>query len=240
MPQTNNSQTPDQGYDLSYALETPEGVDLHVELAGPIVRALAFTIDFSWRFLFMLGLLILTSFIKGNVGWAVWLLAYFVIEWLYPVFFEVLRHGKTPGKKAMGIMVVNDDLTPVNLGTSLIRNLLRAADFLPFAYTLGLITMAVHPHFQRLGDIAAGTIVIHDTESKQNDSIPSSTPTPPPFELNENEQTAIVEFTLRHGTLSQARQQELASILEETMKKKPESILEYLRGIGVWLLGGRQ
>lgn len=232
-----NSQQ--QRYDLSYSLETPEGVDLQVELAGPIVRTLAFSIDFCLRLLIMALISIASVLIGGNVGWAVFLISYFLIEWLYPVLFEVLRNGKTPGKKAMGIMVINEDLTPVNWGTSFIRNLLRAADFLPFMYTFGFICMAVHPQFQRLGDIAAGTIVIHDADNEQKQSIPNSKPVPPPFELSEEEQTAFVEFSLRHETLSESRQQELASILEEPMKKNATTILEYVRGIGVWFLGGR-
>lgn len=225
--------------DISYALETPEGVDLQVELAGPVVRVLAFTIDFAWRMLAMAIFGIATLIFGTKIGSGIWLLAFFVIEWFYPVLFEVKRHGQTPGKKSMDIMVVNDDLTPVNWGTSIIRNLLRAADFLPFAYLLGIFSMSAHPQFQRLGDIAAGTLVIHKTENKQNNAIPSTSPVPPPFELNEQEQTAIVEFTLRHQTLSEDRQQELASILETTMDKSPNTILNYLRGIGVWLLGAR-
>ncbi|VUD69179.1 hypothetical protein TDB9533_04545 [Thalassocella blandensis] len=225
--------------DISYSLETPEGVDLQVELAGPVVRVLAFTIDFAWRLLALVLCLIGLGIFGSKIGSGIWLLAFFLIEWFYPVLFEVKRHGQTPGKKAMGIMVVNDDLTPVNWGTSIIRNLLRAADFLPFAYLLGLFSMAAHPQFQRLGDIAAGTLVIHKTDNEQSHSIPKSTPVPPPFELNEREQTAIVEFTLRHQTLSDDRQQELASILEQTMDKKPQTILEHLRGIGAWLLGAR-
>lgn len=229
-----------QRFDIRYTLETPEGVDLQVELAGTIVRSLAFVIDFLWRCLFMTVVGIIALILGENVGLGVWLLMLFLVEWFYPVLFEVLRHGQTPGKKSLGIMVINEDLTPVSWGPSFIRNLLRAADFLPFGYMLGIITMTMHKHFQRFGDIAAGTIVIHKRDQQNNDVVPDASPVPPPFELNEQEQTAIVEFTLRHKTLSDARQQELASILEAPMQKSSHTIVEYLRGIGVWLLGGRK
>lgn len=233
-------KSPDTKYDLSYSFETPEGVDLHVELAGPVVRFLAFTIDFFIRIAFLIVLRIVLSILGlGNVGTAFWLLIAFLLEWLYPVFFEMFRHGATPGKKSMGIMVINDDLTPVNLASSLTRNLLRAADFLPFCYAFGLISMTLHSKFQRLGDIAAGTLVIHQTPQQLRPTIPDVSPVAPPFELNADEQAAIVEFALRHNELSESRQQELAGILEAPMHKNSQTILGYLKGIGAWLLGAR-
>ncbi|MFT7560850.1 MAG: putative RDD family membrane protein YckC [Flavobacteriales bacterium] len=227
-------------FDTSYELETPEGVDLHVELAGPVVRTLAFTIDFFIRFTVLIVLGIASLLLGGgNVSWAIWLLAYFLLEWWYPVLFEVFRFGQTPGKKAMGLAVVNDDLTPISIGPSLVRNLLRAADFLPFCYTSGFICMAAHPHFQRLGDIAAGTIVIHQAGQDLAQATPDIHPTVPPFELNSDEQTAIVEFTLRHKELSDDRQQELAEILKDSFNSRPEQLVPSLRSIGAWLLGAR-
>ncbi|NIB41659.1 RDD family protein [Pseudomaricurvus alkylphenolicus] len=226
-------------FDISHAVETPEGVDMQADLAGPVVRSLAFVIDFSIRCLAMFIIMIAALLLGGNVGWAVWLLFYFLVEWWYPVLFETFRGGQTPGKKAMGITVVNDDLTPVTLGGSLIRNLLRAADFLPSFYTFGLISMTMHPQFQRLGDIAAGTLVIHKAAETSAPSLPDTTPAPPPFELHESEQTAVVELSLRHESLTDSRQQELAAIVAETMGKKPDSALNYLRSIGAWLLGSR-
>ena len=226
-------------YDISYSLETPEGVDLHVELAGPLVRILAFTIDFLWRMLIFFILMIFAAIIGGKVGLGIWLLGFFLLEWFYPVFYEVLRGGQTPGKKSMGIMVINDDLTPVNWGTSITRNLLRGADFLPMAYLFGLLSMTLNGSFKRLGDITAGTLVIYKNKNESKLTLPDEKPAPPPFELSEEEQNAMVEFTLRHESLTEARQKELAGILEESFQKDSSSILKYLRGIGTWLLGAR-
>jgi len=227
--------------DNAYTLETPEGVDLTVELAGPIVRTLAFTIDLCVRMLIMFVFAIVVLLLGlNNLGTALYLLAMFVIEWLYPVLFEVLRRGQTPGKKAMGISVINDDLTPVSLGASLTRNLLRFADFLPSMYTIGYITMSINPHFKRLGDIAAGTIVIYskiDTKHDLDDIDEAAEI--PPFELTEDEQSAIVEFTVRKESLSDSRQEELANIISEELPYNDRERISRLRGVGAWLLGSR-
>ncbi|MGV8435388.1 RDD family protein, partial [Pseudomonas aeruginosa] len=84
------------------------------------------------------------------------LLLTFVMTWWYMVLFEVLNQGRSPGKQMMGLRVVHDDGTPVGWAASLLRNLLRFADILPFGYALGLLCCLNHPAFKRLGDIAAG------------------------------------------------------------------------------------
>jgi uncharacterized RDD family membrane protein YckC len=77
------------------------------------------------------------------------------------VLFELSPWAATPGKRALGLKVVMDDGLPVTPAASLIRNLLRAADFLPFLYAAGLISMLVRADFKRLGDLAAGHVVVH-------------------------------------------------------------------------------
>ncbi|MEJ2416940.1 MAG: RDD family protein [Exilibacterium sp.] len=109
----------------------PEGIDLHAELAGPIPRILAYTVDIFIRLIALTTVSATLSFM-GKAGTGVILVLSFLAEWFYPVIFEVLNKGQTPGKLTLGLAVVNDDLTPISWGTSVLRNLLRAADFLPF------------------------------------------------------------------------------------------------------------
>ena len=146
--------------DTIYLVETPEGIDLQAELAGPIVRSLAYAIDLTIR-AFALGIISIVLAFAGNIGIGIILLISFILEWFYPVFFEIYNNGQTIGKKMMGLTVVNDDLTAINWGSSLIRNLLRFADFFPFAYLCGFISMILTNKFQRLGDLAAGSLVIY-------------------------------------------------------------------------------
>ena len=140
--------------------DTPEGITLTLAVAGPLVRWLAWCVDFLVVCVLWMGAgIVFASF--GDVGEGLFLVTAFLITWFYSVFFELVRDGATPGKKSFGLQVVHDDGTPVGLQASLLRNLLRTADFLPFAFTAGLISMSLDERFRRLGDRVAGTLVVH-------------------------------------------------------------------------------
>jgi uncharacterized RDD family membrane protein YckC len=224
--------------DTLHLVETPEGIDLQSELAGPVVRALAYLIDILIRSLILTLLSIVLAF-AGVAGVGGILIVSFLLEWFYPVWFEVYRNGQTPGKKYMGIAVVNDDLTPITLSSSIIRNLLRFVDFLPFGYLAGLTTMVLTRRFQRLGDLAASSLVIYRNPTREHSALRDETPQPPPVPLSVEDQIAIIAFTERHQELSAARQEELADILSEITHKRGDKNIRYLRSIGNWLLGVR-
>ena len=224
--------------DTLHLVETPEGIDLQSELAGPVVRALAYLIDILIRSLILSLLSIILAF-AGVAGIGGILIVSFLLEWFYPVWFEVYRNGQTPGKKNMGLAVVNDDLTPITLSSSIIRNLLRFVDFLPFGYLAGLTTMVLTRRFQRLGDLAAGSLVIYRNPARENSALLDETPQPPPVPLSLEDQIAIIAFTERHQELSAARQEELADILSEITHRRGDKNIRYLRSIGNWLLGVR-
>ncbi len=226
--------------DTSYHVETPEAIDLTAQLAGPVPRILAYTLDFTLRAV-ILGLVLIVLAFLGEAGWGIYFILMFIFEWFYPVLFEVLRQGQTPGKKAMEIAVVNDDLTPVTWSTSLIRNLLRAADMLPACYVLGLFAMCSTRHFQRMGDLAAGSVVVHRrVTKKQGNELPEVTAYPPPVALTLEDQVALTGYAQRHGQLSTGRKQELAEILQDVTQKKGPDAVMYLQGVGNWLLGNRK
>ena len=100
--------------DTARHVATPEGIEISLRVAGPVPRALAYLIDLSIRAAIMFGLSLAISAL-GQFGMAVFLLTAFFLEWLYPVFFEVLASGATPGKRSMGLIVLND--RPVNAET---------------------------------------------------------------------------------------------------------------------------
>lgn len=219
-------------------VETPEGIDLQAELAGPVPRILAYAIDISIRVAVLTVVSIVLVF-AGETGVGIILLLSFLLEWFYPVFFEVYNNGQTIGKKKMGLIVVNDDLTAIGWSSSLIRNLLRAADFLPFSYLGGLLCMVISNKFQRLGDLAASSLVIYKKKQKDNVALPECQSHPPPLPLELEDQIAIIGFSERYKELSHDRQEELADILKEVTLKESDSNINYLRGIGNWLLGVR-
>ena len=224
--------------DTVYLVETPEGIDLQAQLAGPVSRAIAYSIDVTIRSLILTVIWIVLIF-AGNTGIGIILLLSFILEWFYPVLFEVYNNGQTIGKKYMGLTVVNDDLTPINWGGSIIRNLLRFADFMPFGYLGGLLSMILSNKFQRLGDLAVGSLVIYKSETGQHASLPICQPQPPSIPLSLEDQIAIIGFTERHEDLSYDRQKELANILADITHLEPEKNIKYLRGVGNWLLGVR-
>lgn len=224
--------------DTTYHVETPEGVDLQAEAVGVVSRSLAYSIDISIRFTVMIALFIVSLFMgMGDGSYGFLLVVMFLMEWFYPVLFETFRNGQTPGKKMMGIMVVNDDLTPVGFGTSFIRNLLRAVDFLPSLYLFGITSMVLTRHFQRLGDIAAGTLVIYKPSVVATPQLPDERLVPVPAMFSHDDKLAIIQFTLRHKTLSEARQNELADLLKDLPETRGQKPLPWLRGIGLSLFG---
>ncbi|MDH3534439.1 MAG: RDD family protein [Gammaproteobacteria bacterium] len=226
--------------DTRYRVEIPGGINLEAQVVGPIPRCFAFAIDLCIRgiILFVLSLVAI-PFGSFGLGGGFFLIFLFVIEWLYPVLFEVFARGQTPGKKVLGISVINDDLTPVTLGSSMVRNLLRTVDFLPLLYLAGLVTMMTNRRFQRLGDLAAGTLVISVREAGKPSPVGDIVPLAPPTSLLRTEQISIIEYLQRSKQLSEPRQQELASILEGITHDRGVNGVQQLHRIGAWFLGLR-
>src|SRR6266581_3867874 len=157
-----------------HGVETPEHVDVRFELAGVGSRVAAGLLDLL---LLLLGLLLLWlggTTIASDItpphgtarGWvtAVLILLTFSLVWGYFTLFEALNGGRTPGKQLLGIRVVMDTGRSLTTQAAVVRNLVRFIDCyfpaLPFAPAL--IAIAVHPSNKRLGDMAAGTIVVRD------------------------------------------------------------------------------
>ena len=226
--------------DTRYRVEIPGGINLEAQVVGPIPRFFAFAIDLVIRGIIIFALSILSiPFGSFGLGGGFFLIFLFIIEWLYPVLFEVYMRGQTPGKKLLKISVINDDLSPVTLGTSMVRNLLRTVDFLPLFYLVGLISMLSNRRFQRLGDIAAGTLVISVPESAKPAVMKDIQPLAPATSLLRSEQSSIIDFLQRSQQLSEPRQQELANILVGVTHHKADNGVEKLQRIGAWFLGVR-
>lgn len=221
--------------------ETPEGVDLALRLAGPVPRAAAQAIDWLIRLVLYLVLTPLAAF--AGVGVGLMLLGLFLVEWFYPVWFE-LRSGATPGKKAMGLLVVHDDGTPVGPSASLIRNLLRALDFLPLFYATGLISMLIDRDFRRLGDLAGGTLVVYADRPRVDRHIPEHPPRALAGRLDTDLQQAILDFAERSPRLSRARCAELAELAASDGLigggvGRGEAAVADLLGVANWIARGR-
>ncbi len=197
--------------DTARRIATPEGIELELRLAGPVPRAAAWALDLLLR----VAILILAYVVLGALGGfgtGAFLLVWFFLEWLFPAWCEVNWAGATPGKKALGLAVLHDDGTPVGWPAALARNLLRAIDFLPLFYGIGFLTMVMNRDFKRLGDLAAGTIVVYREAKPRGFQVPEGAPLAPAVALTLPEQRAILDFAERAHGLTAERAQELAAI----------------------------
>jgi len=166
-------------------IETPEQVELQFNVAGIGSRFVALLLDH----LIQGGVIVLVFFglifvifgahrieraaDAGEVdtaakwGIAIIFLFFFCLIWGYFALFEAFWHGQTPGKRVMKLRVIKDSGRQITLFEALARNLLRYVDYLPSLYLAGVITMLCNKRNKRLGDFAAGTLVIHDVREEQ-------------------------------------------------------------------------
>lgn len=221
--------------DNRFALETAEGIDIFLSPAGLGVRSLAFFYDLLIRgaILFVASLLLGAA---GKMGGGLLLLIIFLLEWFYPVIFEIFK-GATPGKKALGLTVVYDNGLPVSLPGSLIRNLFRSIDILPFGYFSGAVCMMSSKRFKRIGDVLAGTMVVYkDTpyHPVQFDFDKGNTEN---IRLTVEQQSAVIAFAERSHSLSNQRQQELADIMAPVLGCEKHMAVAKLKTLAAQLVG---
>ncbi len=227
--------------DADTHIETPEGIELVMPLADPIARAYAFAIDLLLRFCLVIALsLILRLLFDAQTAQGIHLISFFVIMWGYYVVFEMWWDGQSPGKRSMKLRVVNDDFTPINLSTSVIRNLLRTADMLPVGYAFGILTMLFNPKNQRLGDIAARTVVVSTVRPVYQRIEVAETALPPDVVLTPEEQRHIIDFARFYEVNSTARAHEIAYNLSQTFNEGDvHQLATRLRRYAKWFLGER-
>lgn len=225
------------------SVETPEQIDIKFQQAGIGSRFYAALIDTVLLALISLvGYYVNRRFISelGDIG-GNWLgalggILVFAIFWGYYIVFEVTTNGQSIGKRVLGLRVIKEGGYPIGFADAAIRNLVRIVDFLPFFYGVGLICMLVNKNWQRLGDLAAGTLVIKTarTELKlasggsQADNASISIPPREfvytawiqPAVVTETEMRVIREYLARRGTLPGIRRLELARVIASPIVEK--------------------
>jgi uncharacterized RDD family membrane protein YckC len=213
-------------------IATPEGIELQIVLAGAASRFIACVIDmFLQLVLILLAAIAALGLLGGGLGTALFAMASFAALYLYDVLFEVLASGRTPGKRVTHLRVVRERGTPVDLPASAIRNLLRLIDFLPTAYLVGLASILITRHNQRLGDLAAGTLVIRDAGRRKNPpraAAAATTPVQGRFDssgwdvsaVGIDELVAVRRFLERRDSLDDGARRALAHRLEQGLRTK--------------------
>ena len=225
--------------DLTVAVTTPENISFEYQLAGPFRRLPALLLDVAFRYLFVLALFIafgfagVLNFLPGSnalIG-ALVVVGIFLLSWFYGLFFEAWWNGQTPGKRILGLRVVSVDGRPINGVQATIRNFVRVADFFPYAsmltfgaesemfviptFLVSLFCMVMTRRFQRLGDLAAGTMVVVEERSWSPKKISLKDPRiaslaeyiPASFRMSSSLAKTIALYVERRDSMSARRQE---------------------------------
>lgn len=229
--------------DDSYDLRTPEQVDLQYDLAGLGSRFMAMAVDMLIQgavvaalvAVFGLGAAVFAVSFRDlfgrdgalvlSVGVAVAVLLVFLFTWGYFLVFELVWNGQTPGKRVAGIRVLTTRGEPVTLVHALVRNLLRLVDILPTSYMVGAISILVTRRGQRLGDLAAGTVVVRERHAELPRTLPPLDPalTLPPHlasAFSSDDVRLARDFLLRAPDLTRARRSELGGQIAATLRAR--------------------
>jgi uncharacterized RDD family membrane protein YckC len=166
-----------RGFADQLNIDTPEQVELEFAVAGLGSRFVAVLLDHLIQAGFYFVFIIFGAIVFGALANRInllgkWVLAGFIalnflLIWGYYTLFEAFWHGQTPGKHIMKLRVIKDSGRQITLFEAMSRNLLRIVDYLPAFYLVGVITMLCTKRNQRLGDLAAGTIVVHERSDEQ-------------------------------------------------------------------------
>jgi uncharacterized RDD family membrane protein YckC len=174
-----------QDYQDRLRIATPEGISVDLVLAGVGSRFAATLIDLVFKVALTIAAWLVASLL-GDLGLALVSVLGFLVYFGYDVAFEVLAAGQTPGKRWTGLRVLRDDGRPVDLLSSAIRNVVRLVDGLPLSYLPAMVSILVTRRNQRLGDLAAATIVVREPRRKEAVGVvagpaPATAPAAPTF-----------------------------------------------------------
>lgn len=198
----------DSGSELVVA--TPERVSFEYRLAGPGSRFVAQSLDLLivGAVMVVLGfgsIALAVGTGDGNLAVLVFVLATFVLLFGYFWFFEALWTGQTVGKRVMKLRVVGDRGEPLTFVHASVRNLIRIIDFLPFGYGIGLAVLFANGRGKRLGDLAAGTVVVREGAAISLDQLArqaeaaSGTPQPPGDEALRHLEPELRRFVVAYA-----------------------------------------
>ncbi len=212
------------------AISTPEGLELDVQLAGLASRFIAGIADLIIQVLLVVVLVLVTGAISGggSADTAAFVIAVFLVWFIYPIAFEVLARGRTPGKRFTHLRVVRDDGSAVDLPAAAIRNFMRLIDGLTLLYVPTIVSILATKRNQRPGDLAAGTLVVREEPAPA--VRPPALPAVPDLIASWQswDMTAVTEadiatvrrFLGRRDTLENSARAELARRLAEGLSDK--------------------
>jgi uncharacterized RDD family membrane protein YckC len=231
-------------FDTAVDLVTPENIAFRYHIAGPFQRLWPYLIDWLLLVLFLgallIGLLCSGALALGTpyIGLGAWMVIAFLVAWFYGGVFEAVWNGQTPGKRMCGMRVVSVDGAPITGMQAVLRNFLRFADLMPFALVafeqfslelptlqVGLVVMALTNRYQRLGDLAAGTMVVVEEPQRRHGVVRFNDPLmlrladeiPRSFRPSRSLTRALSAYVERREMLPWPRRAEIARHLGELL-----------------------
>ncbi|HLI96659.1 MAG TPA: RDD family protein [Candidatus Baltobacteraceae bacterium] len=233
--------------DRSVSVRTPESIAFSYELAGLGSRFLALVLDMTLQVLILSaifwGFALIGSYggktpVKSSISAstlesvviAVIVTIVFLVFFGYFIAFEAFWNGQTPGKKVLGIRVVRDGGYPLDLAGSLIRNLVRVGEFALGLYAISAAATLISPENKRLGDMAAGTIVVRDARSHSLAAIRERADAEQPRAamITDEEHALIARFMARRDAMSAHSRHNLASQIADRVRPRISRDLQYL------------
>ncbi len=220
--------------DTSVQIITPENIAFRYRVAGPFRRLPAYLIDLGirlalWTIASMAVIIAFSSVGLPGIGVAAILVIIFVLTWLYGGLFEALWNGQTPGKRLMNIRVLTVEGQPISGWQAVLRNVLRAVDMLPpMFYLVGFVSAILTHRYQRLGDLAAGTMVVVEEPKWFQGVIRVADPQvvrlarqiPPAFQAGRTMARALAAYVQRRSHFSSARRLEIAEHLGRGLQQQ--------------------
>ncbi len=153
-------------------MSTPEGVDLELVVAGLGSRFMSSLVDSALQATLIFPLLLLAG--VTSAGTAVAAVGGLLVVFGYPMVFDALLDGRTVGRRLAGLRLVTEDGGRVGVLAAAVRNIVRLVDYLPSSYAVGAIAVIVSPRNQRLGDMAAGTLVVRAAPVRRGPVVPGA------------------------------------------------------------------
>lgn len=223
-----------QKVDTRVVVETPEGADFQFLIAGAGPRAMAWVLDRLIQFGIIAVISILAMFLVpfgeagAGLGMGGILIMSFLLDWFYFALFEGYWNGQTPGKRSCGLRVVRTNGTPIDPISAVGRNFLRAADMLPFFYTIGMVSMLMTRRLQRLGDLIFDTMVIDERREwisragglTANIEAIARSDCPRRFSVPERTLAVIERLFESDRIISEARREEIARPLSQALRQR--------------------
>ncbi|MGI8774110.1 MAG: RDD family protein [Actinomycetota bacterium] len=222
-------------YEDRLRIDTPEGVPMDITLAGVGSRIAAAALDGLVQGAIIIAVFLILALNAGDnfdesspdssllIIFAISQVVIFIVLFFYYVILETLWSGRSIGKRALGLRVIDASGGAVGIRASVVRNILRIIDVLPFVYLIGTIAVVTSKRNQRLGDMVGGTLVVRDNARAAPASRFETDAAPEGWDVTgvtEADLAVVRGLLARWDEIAPGAKQRLADDLKDRLSKK--------------------